>query len=273
MKKEFNVKEFLMRYGFVIILILVTLFFGLTTNNFLTVSNLLSILHNAAPVFVFSAGAAMVIMSGMVDLSIGSTMYLTAAIATIMISRMGISIPIVLLVVVAVCVVIGIVNGWVIDKFEMSPMIATMATMITIRGLAQQITNSVVISLPDWLRKLNSLKLCGIYIDIFLAAAVLVLTHMIHKRTSFGRYVTAIGNEKRIAEKLGVNVRRTTIKMYVFSALMAGVAGILTAIQTGGVATTFESGKEFTAISVAAIGGISMNGGSGKCYPESHWVY
>lgn len=69
---------------------------------------------------------------------------------------------------------------------------------------------------------------------------------------------------KRLQEKLGVNVRKTTVKMYVYSALMAGVAGILTAIQTGGVATTFGSGKEFVAISVAAIGGISMSGGSGR---------
>lgn len=264
MKREVKVKEFLMKYGFVMILILVTLYFGVTTNNFFTIYNLLSILHNAAPVFIFSAGAAMVIMSGMVDLSIGSTMYLTAAIATIMISRMGIPIPVVLAVVVIVCILIGILNGWVIDKFEMSPMIATMATMIAIRGLSQQITNSVVISLPDWLRKLNSLKLAGIYLDIFLAAGILILTQIIHKRTSFGRYVTAIGNEKKVAVKLGVHVQLTTIKMYVFSALLAGLAGILTAIQTGGVATTFGSGKEFTAISVAAIGGISMSGGSGK---------
>lgn len=70
MKKETNVKEFLMKYGFVIILILVTAFFGITTNNFITVKNLFSILHNAAPVFAFCVGAAMVIMSGMVDLSV-----------------------------------------------------------------------------------------------------------------------------------------------------------------------------------------------------------
>ena len=169
-----------------------------------------------------------------------------------------------LLAVAAICIIIGIINGLVIDKFDMSPMIATMATMIVIRGLAQYITNSVVISLPDYLRKLNSLKIGGIYIDIFIAAIVLILTEIVHRRTSFGRYVTTIGNDKKVAEKLGVNVRKTTVKMYVYSALMAGVAGILTAIQTGGVATTFGSGKEFVAISVAAIGGISMSGGSGR---------
>ena len=261
MKKETNVKEFLMKYGFVIILILVTAFFGITTNNFITVKNLFSILHNAAPVFAFCVGAAMVIMSGMVDLSIGSTMYLSAAIGTILIVRKNVPIILALLAVAAICIIIGIINGLVIDKFDMSPMIATMATMIVIRGLAQYITNSVVISLPDYLRKLNSLKIGGIYIDIFIAAIVLILTEIVHRRTSFGRYVTTIG---KVAEKLGVNVRKTTVKMYVYSALMAGVAGILTAIQTGGVATTFGSGKEFVAISVAAIGGISMSGGSGR---------
>ena len=264
MKKETNVKEFLMKYGFVIILILVTAFFGITTNNFITVKNLFSILHNAAPVFAFCVGAAMVIMSGMVDLSIGSTMYLSAAIGTILIVRKNVPIILALLAVAAICIIIGIINGLVIDKFDMSPMIATMATMIVIRGLAQYITNSVVISLPDYLRKLNSLKIGGIYIDIFIAAIVLILTEIVHRRTSFGRYVTTIGNDKKVAEKLGVNVRKTTVKMYVYSALMAGVAGILTAIQTGGVATTFGSGKEFVAISVAAIGGISMSGGSGR---------
>ena len=153
MKKETNVKEFLMKYGFVIILILVTAFFGITTNNFITVKNLFSILHNAAPVFAFCVGAAMVIMSGMVDLSIGSTMYLSAAIGTILIVRKNVPIILALLAVAAICIIIGIINGLVIDKFDMSPMIATMATMIVIRGLAQYITNSVVISLPDYLRK------------------------------------------------------------------------------------------------------------------------
>ena len=79
MKKETNVKEFLMKYGFVIILILVTAFFGITTNNFITVKNLFSILHNAAPVFAFCVGAAMVIMSGMVDLSIGNRNHIDRA--------------------------------------------------------------------------------------------------------------------------------------------------------------------------------------------------
>ena len=110
------------------------------------------------------------------------------------------------------------------------PPIATMATMIVIRGLAQYITNSVVISLPDYLRKLNSLKIGGIYIDIFIAAIVLILTEIVHRRTSFGRYVTTIGNDKKVAEKLGVNVRKTTVKMYVYSALMAGVAGMFFSI-------------------------------------------
>ena len=251
MKKETNVKEFLMKYGFVIILILVTAFFGITTNNFITVKNLFSILHNAAPVFAFCVGAAMVIMSGMVDLSIGSTMYLSAAIGTILIVRKNVPIILALLAVAAICIIIGIINGLVIDKFDMSPMIATMATMIVIRGLAQYITNSVVISLPDYLRKLNSLKIGGIYIDIFIAAIVLILTEIVHRRTSFGRYVTTIGNDKKVAEKLGVNVRKTTVKMYVYSALMAGVAGILTAIQTGGVLTLsiIESGLNFAGAS------------------------
>ena len=127
MKKETNVKEFLMKYGFVIILILVTAFFGITTNNFITVKNLFSILHNAAPVFAFCVGAAMVIMSGMVDLSIGSTMYLSAAIGTILIVRKNVPIILALLAVAAICIIIGIINGLVIDKFDMSPIIATPA--------------------------------------------------------------------------------------------------------------------------------------------------
>lgn len=264
MRKEIQIKDVLMKYGFVIILILVTVFFGVTTNNFFTVGNLLSILHNAAPVFVFAAGAAMIIMEGDVDLSIGSTMYLTAAVATILISRKGMPVPIVLLIVAAVCVGIGAFNGWIIHRFDMSPMIATMAVMITIRGLAQQISNGVAISLPDFLRKLNSVKIGGIYMDIFLAAAVLLLTEALHRKTSFGRHVTAVGNDRRIAGKLGVNVRSVMMKNYIYCSLLAGFAGLLTAIQTGGVASTFGSGKEFTAISVAAIGGISMSGGSGR---------
>lgn len=263
-KSNLYIKEFLMKYAFVIIIVLVTLFFSFTTSNFFSGKNAFRILHNAAPVFIFSSGAAMVIMAGMVDLSIGSTMFLSAAVATILIARKHMNIFLVVLIIITMCLAIGIINGLLVEKFRLAPMIATMGMMIALRGIAQEITGGVVISLPNKVARISAVKLGPVYIDSIIALAIVVIVHIVHTRTVYGRNVTAIGNSENVARKLGINVRKSVLGIYVWSALIASVAGILTAIQVGGVSTTFGSGKEFVAISVAAIGGISMFGGKGK---------
>ncbi|MBC5689862.1 ABC transporter permease [Mediterraneibacter sp. NSJ-55] len=262
-KRKFHLKEFLMKYSFVIIIILVFVYFSLVTDNFCTAGNIISMLHTAAPNFIFAAGAAMIIVTGKVDLSIGSVMYLATAVFTVLIENMKINIVSALLGALVAGLAVGIVNGLLVVLLKVTPMIATMGTMIAVRGIARTVSGGMPLSLPENIRGLGTYKIGPIFLDIIIAFIVLILMYILHSRTKFGRLITAIGNDEKIAVKLGINVPKIIVLDFMLSALLATISGLLLSFQVGGVTLAFGQGKEFTAIAICVIGGFSMFGGTG----------
>ena len=210
-KGEFNLKEFLMKYSFVIIIILVFIYFSLVTDNFCTVGNIISMLHTAAPNFVFATGAAMIIVTGKVDLSIGSVMYLATAVFTVLIENMEANILVAVAAALLAGVAIGLINGLLIVALKVTPMIATMGTMIAIRGVARTVSGGMPLSLPENIRALGTYKVGAVFLDIIVAFVILLLIYILHNRTKFGRLITAIGNDEKIAIKLGINVPKVIV--------------------------------------------------------------
>lgn len=261
-KSGFNWKEFLMKYSFVIIIILVFVYFSLVTEHFCTVGNIISMLHTAAPNFVFAAGAAMIIVTGKVDLSIGSVMYLSTAVFTVLINA-GANVWLSVLAAAGAGLLAGLLNGFLIIALKVTPMIATMGTMIAIRGVSRSICGGMPLSLPESIRSIGALKIGPVFLDVIIALLVLVLIYIVHSRTKFGRLVTAIGNDEKIAVKLGIGVSKIIMANYLLSALLASVSGLMLSMQVGGVTLAFGQGKEFTAIAICVIGGFSMFGGTG----------
>lgn len=262
-KGEFSLKEFLMKYSFVIIIILVFIYFSLVTDNFCTVGNIISMLHTAAPNFVFATGAAMIIVTGKVDLSIGSVMYLATAVFTVLIENMEANILVAVGASLLAGVAIGLINGLLIVALKVTPMIATMGTMIAIRGVARTVSGGMPLSLPENIRALGTYKIGAVFLDIIVAFVILLLIYILHNRTKFGRLITAIGNDEKIAIKLGINVPKVIVLDFVLSGFLAAVSGLLLSFQVGGVTLAFGQGKEFTAIAICVIGGFSMFGGTG----------
>ena len=263
MKREFSLKEFFMKYSFVIIIILVFIYFSLVTDNFCTPGNIISMLHTAAPNFIFAAGAAMIIVTGKVDLSIGSVMYLSTAVFTVLIENMGVNAVIAAFAALIAGMFIGVINGVLVVALRVTPMIATMGTMIAVRGIARTVSGGMPLSLPEEIRAIGSLKIGPIFLDIIIACIVLILVYILHSRMKFGRLVTAIGNDEKIAAKLGINVSKIILLDFILSAALASIAGLILAFQVGGVTLAFGQGKEFTAIAICVIGGFSMFGGTG----------
>jgi ribose/xylose/arabinose/galactoside ABC-type transport system permease subunit len=204
--RKFNLREFLFSYGFLIVLILVVIFFSATAPNFFRLTTLISVLHTGAPMFVLATGLAFVIMTSKLDISVGSTVFLASAVGAILISRLHMPIPVAVLAVLGVGLLAGAINGFTVVVLKVNPLIGTLGTMMALRGLALQMTNSMVISLPQNLRALGGTRIGGVYIDIIFAAIVLVIMHIVHTRTTFGRQVMAIGNGPEVAERLGVKV-------------------------------------------------------------------
>jgi ribose/xylose/arabinose/galactoside ABC-type transport system permease subunit len=195
-------------YGFVIILIAVMAVFSLTTTTFLTLENILSLLHESVPLAIMDLGLALVVMTGKLDISIGSIAFLSSAVGMLLMAHNGLPAEIGLPLIVLVGTACGLVNGLVCVYLRVNPLITTMGAMFVYRGLALQLTSSRAISVSRALRDLGNARLGPFFFDIAVAAAL------------------AIGSNADAAAKLGVRVSRTSLATFVLSGFFAGLVGV-----------------------------------------------
>ncbi len=262
-----NPGTFFLSYGFLIALLVMIAVFSLFSPKFFTLRNGIFILHAAAPSMILATGIALVLMTGKIDISIGSTAYLSAAIGVTMMVHMHVNPVLAMLIIFPIGAVLGAINGFVVVVLRVNPLIASLGTYFTYRGLALQVSNSMTISIPDQLGRLGSMRIGPIFIDILFAAAFLAIYQLIHTRTVFGRRVMAIGNGTEIAQKVGIPVDLTSFLTFVLSGLMASIGGVLTMFQVSSLSPTLGQGYEFTAIALLVIGGVSLFGGEGTILP------
>lgn len=266
-RRAFSLRDFLLSYGFLIVMIAVVAIYAVLAPNFLTVTNLMGILHAAAPLMIIASGLAIVVMTGKLDISVGSMAFLSAAIGILLMTQWNVSPLLALPVVLVTGALLGAVNGLIVVGLRVNPLITTLGTMIAYRGMALQLTNSRAYSVPETIRWLGNASLGPAFVDSLLGLAVMGIIYVLHTRTPFGRHVMAIGNGEEVASRLGVRVPRVTFLTFVLSGLLASLGGIVGMLQVGAVSSYLGGGLEFTAVAVIVIGGISLFGGSGSILP------
>lgn len=262
-----QVRTLAIRHGFTLVLVVLVLFYSITAPRFLTFTNIVSLLHAAAPMMVIASGLALVVFTGKLDISVGSVAFLTTSIGTLLMVRNGVD-PITTLVILLVLgVLFGMINGFIVVVLKISPLIATLGMMIILRGIGLELTKSTTISLPEDVRRLGNLSIGPIFVDIIVALVLMLLVHLMVTRTPLGRWLIAIGNDQDTAARLGIRVNFVTFMSFVLSSLLATIGGVLTLLQVGASSSSIGSGLEFTAVSVVVIGGISLFGGEGSILP------
>lgn len=262
-----QVRNFALRHGFNIVLVALFAFFTLTAPRFLNATNIISLLHAAAPMMVIAAGLAVVVMTGKLDISVGSVAFLTTSIGTLLIVRNGVDPLLTVAIMLVVGVLIGMLNGFIITVLRVNPLITTMGTMIGLRGVGLELTKSTNIALPAEIRRLSNAMIGPVFADILIALGIMLLIHFLITRTQFGRQIFAIGNDTDTAARLGVRVNRVTFLTFVLSSVLATIGGILVVVQVGAASGNIGDGYEFSAMSVIVIGGISLFGGEGSILP------
>ncbi len=262
-----EVRGFLTRHGFTVVLVGLIVLYSVVAPTFLSVTNFLGLLHAAVPMMVIASGLAIVIMTGKIDISVGSVALLTTSVGTILMVRHGVDPITTLVLLLAMGALIGVVNGLLIVGLRISPLIVTLAMMLILRGIALELTKAMTIGLPEDIRRLGNLSIGPVFVDILIALAIMILVQVMLSRTPFGRRVMAIGNDIDTAARLGIRVNLMTIATFVISSLLATVGGVLTLIQVGSSSSGIGSGLEFTAVSAVVIGGISLFGGEGSIIP------
>jgi ribose/xylose/arabinose/galactoside ABC-type transport system permease subunit len=260
------IAEFLMRRGFLVVFIIVFLFFSVVTRHFFELDNLLNILSAMAPLAIAAAGLALVVMSGRLDISIGSIAFLSCAIGALLMRANGLSPVLAALIVVGCGALLGTINAFIVVVLRVNSLIATLSTMIAYRGIALQLTDALLVQLPPDVRFIGNARIGPIPVDILLMFLVVIPVHLLQSRTVFGRRIMAMGNDISVARRLGLPVDLTGFNTFVLSGVLASLGGILTTIQNGAVSPFLGSGWEFTALAAIVVGGISLLGGRGTIF-------
>lgn len=246
--------------------------FGLIEPNIFTTNNMLNLLRSMAKYLLVGVGQGVILITGNIDLSIGSVVAMSAMISATMMSK-GVAAIIAILAAIVCCLAVGVINGVLVGKFKLPPFIATLGTMFCARGVAYMAngnrnTDAIVSGLGkeagDAFQNFFYYgKFLGIYNAFWIAFVIFLAVFFIMSKTRTGRHIYAIGSNVDAAKLSGVNVFTTTTKAYLISAFCSSVVGLILAGQAG--MGNMEAGNCYEMYGVAAgvIGGISPLGGSG----------
>lgn len=252
--------------------IILYIVFGLIEPNIFKSNNMLNLLRSMAKYLLVGVGQGVILITGNIDLSIGSVVAMSAMISATMMSK-GISAIVAIAAAIVCCLVVGVINGLLVGKFKLPPFIATLGTMFCARGVAYMAngnrnTDAIVSGLGkdagDAFQNFFYYgKFLGIYNAFWIAFVIFLAVFFIMSKTRTGRHIYAIGSNVEAAKLSGVNVFATTTKAYLISAFCAAVVGLILAGQAG--MGNMEAGTSYEMYGVAAgvIGGISPLGGSG----------
>jgi len=232
--------------------------------HFFSLTNFKDILLGTAVIGIISFGMTMVLISGDIDLSVGSVVALSSVILCVSINE-GLGLPAALLLTAAGAIAVGLVNGFFISVLEINSFIITLGTMSLIRGLAYIIIggNPLPFKQPI-VRSIGSGTFLGVPIPIYFMVVVLVILWFVLKYTQFGRNVYAIGNNRETARLSGISVFKTKMLVFAIMGLLAGVAGFLLAAQTYAGIPAAGKGYELDALTAVILGGTSLKGGQGR---------
>lgn len=258
------------RFGALIGLLVLVIFLSITSDVFMTGSNLQNIARQATVNAFLAIGLLLAIITGGIDLSVGSILAVAMCSMAILAVKMGVNPYLSMIICILVGVLIGWVNGILLTKLHLPhPFIATLGTMNIARGLALIMTGASPISGFDragspQILYLGAGSVGPIPVAFIAVVIVYIIFHIILTHTSLGRHIYAVGGNTAAARLSGINVDKTLVIVYSLSGLMAGLAALMLAGRTNSGFPNAGSGYELDAIAAVIIGGASFSGGSGS---------
>jgi len=259
-----NFFKVLGKYKIMIAFLVLTIIISFITPRFLTWVNILNVFRQSSIVGIIAIGSTFVIIAGGFDISVGSTLALTAAM--VIGFQNFVPWPIAILFVIVIGGLLGTLNGFLSAKIKIPPIIATLGTMTIIRGGVYLYTGGY----PVYTDTMGAFSFIGngyigpIPFPIILLLVLIILFQFILVKTKLGRYITAIGGNKEAARLSGVNVDFYIIIAFLIGGVMASISGVVYASRLLSVTPLAGEGYELDAIASAVIGGTSVSGGEGS---------
>lgn len=261
MRKRFHLPQEL---GVFIVVLLVALLMGAISPEFRTAGNMSVLLLNGSVVTLLALGQACVLLTGGIDLSVGSNIALTGMIAALAMQH-GVPWWMAALLAIVTGVAVGLFNGMAVHYGKMPPFIVTFATFGISASIPKILTQAKSVTISDpMFAFFGRGEFLGIPIPIIIALLAALVLGLMLKRTASGVHIYAVGGNKETARLAGINIARTTILVYVISGVTASLGGIITASRLMvGYPTAGAGNEQFYSIASAVVGGVSLFGGVG----------
>lgn len=260
MKKKID----LSRFGVIIAWIVLIIIFTVCNPAFLKMSNLFTILRQAAVVGVCSVGMTFVILTGGMDLSVGSVIGVSCVAGAQLLAK-GIPIPLVIIIVLFIGLISGMFNGFFINELGIAPIIMTLGTMTTLRGVAYLLCGGfAVYGMPESFKYIGQGYLGVIPFPVIIMVLCFAAGWFILNRLGFGREVFGIGGNVEASRLSGVNVKKTLYKVYGLAGVLYALAGLILMARVNSGQPSSGEGYEMDVITGVVLGGVSINGGEGS---------
>lgn len=267
--KKADKHDIMLKYGiYLVMIVLILLFTALKPNAFLSRENIFNILRQVSVVGISAVGMTFVMLTGGIDLSVGSTIGLVGIVTAWLISPekgVGLGLLIGIIGGLLTGLLVGGVNGFVINKLKLPPLIATLGMLTSVRGVAYLATNGKpIFGFPKGFELIGQGYIGFVPIPVVVMIVMFIIGHIILNKLTIGRYIYGLGGNEEATRLSGINVKRIKYFVFGFSGFCSSIAGIVLLSRTNSGTPKAGTSYEMDIITAVVLGGISINGGDGK---------
>lgn len=256
-----------------IILVSISVLIGIRNNVFFSAENLLDLIKGSSVIGICALGMTFVAMTGGIDISVSAVIATVASVIGNYMFRSSNSffnnVVVVFLISIACGAILGAINGVLIGKVKIPSIVATLGTLAVFKGVLFLITKGYWVNrsdLPEWLKSLSLLTVFGVPVQVVIFFVLTIICWLILKYTTFGRIIYAIGGNSISAMRVGINVDRVILYVYILMGILSGIAAFVHTTIMVGVDPNSFTGLEFKVIGAVFIGGVAITGGRGSVF-------
>lgn len=255
----------LSRYAIYLVLLAMVVFFSVLADGFFSASTFLNILRQVAVNGIAAVGMTMVIITGGIDISVGSLIGASSVCCAMMMTSLDLPPVLAVLITMLFGLLVGLFNGFFVYKVKIPPMIATLASMSILRGVAYILSGGLpVYNIPEKFTVLGQGYFLGIPVPVIIMAICFVLGYFVLEHTAYGRYIYGIGSNAEASRLSGVNVGKVMLSVYGLCGMLASLAGVVYLSRVNSGQPKGGEGYEMDIITAVVLGGVSSTGGEGK---------
>lgn len=261
---ENNLKKNLMKYKSLFGLLVLCIIVSILSPRFLSIANIKNVLTQVSVNTIIAIGMTFVILTGGIDLSVGSSLAISGAVAATIVKVTG-NVFLAIVSALLIGIIVGVINGIFISKGKIQAFIVTLATMTIFRGVTQVYTNGTPVSgLGKSFGAIGNKTFLEIPIPVVITLIVFLISYYVLNQTRYGRYLYAVGGNEDSARLSGINTDKVKTIVYIISGITAALSGIIVTSRIGSASATAGAGYELDAIAAVVLGGTSLAGGEGS---------